>query len=102
MDEEMTHICKDCVAGIGPMSREKLVNLGVRTVRDLMLVRTRSQAGELDSVRREVREALVMAAEWITNNAEADILRDFDEDKYQEIYAVRKEQLKKENLGHWL
>ena len=78
------HICDE--VGVPPKSRQKMVEYGLCTKQDLSSARERIQRKELDGLRTEIREKLLLVAEWINNNPEADILKEFDEDAYDLMY----------------
>ena len=84
MDDELKHICDQ--VGIPPKSPRRMVEHGLRTIDDLSSVHGRIQRQELDDLRLEVREKLLVVSEWRTRNPNANILEDFDEDVYDKIY----------------
>lgn len=63
-----------------------MVAHGLRSIDDLRTVRDRLQRKELNDLRDEVREKLLVVAEWLANNPQADVSEDFNEDIYDVLY----------------
>lgn len=84
MEACIKHICTE--VGIPRKSRLKLEECGVCTAQDLLKVRERIQSNELDGLREEIREKLLVVAEWLDGNPDADIIEEFDEDVYDKLY----------------
>ena len=84
MDECIKHICIE--VGIPRKSRLKLEECGICTTKDLKNIIDRIQNKELERLREEVREKLLVVAEWLQSHPNADILEEFDEDTYDKLY----------------
>lgn len=52
----------------------------------IIKVRQRIQKKELDGLREEIREKLLIVAEWVHSHPDANITEDFDEDVYDKLY----------------
>ena len=84
MDEQVKHICNE--VGIPRKSRLKLEEYGICTVEDLLQVKDRIQRSDLSELREEVRDKLLMVADWKLSNPDADVMEEFDEDVYDKLY----------------
>ena len=84
MDEQIKHICDE--VGIPRKSRLKMEEYGVCTIADLLQVKERIQESQLNGLREEIREKLLVVAEWTHNNPDANAIEEFDEDVYDKLY----------------
>ena len=79
------HICREI--GIPPKSRQKIEEYGIRTLVDLLEVRTQLEKGNLKllQVRDKYKENLANAAEWKIHNPDLNVIEEFDEDVFEEF-----------------
>ena len=78
MDRDILHICAE--VGIGRRTRARMEDHGIVTVPDLMNIRDRIRKKEIDCIKEEIRNKLLLVVEWREKNMHADIIKDFDED----------------------
>jgi len=84
MDDELKHVCNE--VGIPRHSRSIMIEHGLRTIDDLSSVQGLIQREELDDLRDETRESLLVVTEWLDKNPNANVLEDFNECVYDKIY----------------
>ena len=63
MDECIKHICTE--VGIPRKSRIKLSQYGINTTADLLNIQQRILNKELDGLREDIRDNLLVVAEWM-------------------------------------
>lgn len=78
MDRDIKHICAE--VGIGRRTRARMEEHGIVTFPDLMNIRDRIRKKEIDCIKEEIRNKLLLVVEWREKNVNADIIEDFDED----------------------
>jgi hypothetical protein len=84
MDEKIKHICN--VIGMNAMSLERMVECGICTMSDLLQIRERIKTEAFNRLRTDVKKNLLLTIKWIENNPNADIVRDFDEQAFENIF----------------
>ncbi len=67
-----------------------MIKYGITSVEALHSVEERASRLELDGLRTELVQTLIIASEWIRDNPTYDILGQFDEEKFEEICTKRK------------
>ena len=84
MDENMQHICN--AIGINAMNRARMVEYGICTIPDLLQIREQIMTEAFNRVRSDVKKDLLLTIKWIENNQNADIMRDFDDQVFENIF----------------
>ena len=59
------------------------------TTQDMLNVKERIQKGELDGLCEDIREKLLIVAEWMHSNSEANIMEEFDGDVYEKLETAK-------------
>ena len=84
MDECINHICTE--VGIPRKSRIKLSRYGINTTADLLKIQQRILNKELDGLREDIRDNLLVVAEWMVSNPTANVINEFDEDLFNKLF----------------
>ena len=85
MDENIKHICTE--VGIPNKSRLKLSQqYGINTTTDLLNIQSRILNKELDDLREDIRENLLIVSEWMVNNPNVNVIDVFDEDLFTKLF----------------
>ena len=85
MDENIKHICTE--VGIPNKSRLKLSQqYGINTTTDLLNIQSRILNKELDDLREDIRENLLIVSEWMVNNPNVNVIEVFDEDLFTKLF----------------
>lgn len=84
MDECIKHICNE--VGIPRKSRIKLSQYGINTTADLLNIQQRILNKELDGLREDIRDNLLVVAEWMVSNPTANVINEFDEDLFNKLF----------------
>ena len=89
MDENIKHICTE--VGIPNKSRLKLSQqYNINTTSDLLNIQSRILNKELDDLRQDIRENLLIVSEWMVNNPNVNIIDEFDEDLFNKLFKERR------------
>ena len=84
MDENMQHICN--AIGINAMNCARMVEYGICTIPDLLQIREQIMTEAFNCVRSDVKKDLLLTIKWIENNQNADIMCDFDDQVFENIF----------------
>ena len=85
MDENIKHICTE--VGIPNKSRLKLSQqYNINTTTDLLNIQSRILNKELDDLREDIRENLLIVSEWMVNNPNVNVIEVFDEDLFNKLF----------------
>ena len=85
MDECIKHICTE--VGIPNKSRLKLSQqYNINTTSDLLNIQSRILNKELDDLREDIRENLLIVSEWMVNNPNVNVLEVFNEDLFNKLF----------------
>lgn len=76
------HVCGEI--GVPSKSRTKIEGNGILTIDDLLKVKFRVEKGEMDAIKDEVKEKLIVAAEWFVRYPDEGI-ESFDEDVFEQF-----------------
>jgi len=89
MDECIKHICTE--VGIPNKSRLKLSQqYNINTAADLLNIQQRILNKELDDLREDIRENLLIVSEWMVNNPNVNVIEVFDEDLFTKLFKERR------------
>jgi hypothetical protein len=86
MDENMKHICN--VIGMNAMFLDRMVEYGICTLSDLLQMREKIKTEAFNRLRTDVKKNLLLTIKWLENNRNADIVRDFDDQAFENIFIV--------------
>ncbi len=84
MDENMQHICN--ALGINDMNRARMVEYGICTIPDLLHIREQIMTEAFNHLWSDVKKDLLLTIKWIENKQNADIMRDFDDQVFENIF----------------
>jgi hypothetical protein len=84
MDENIKHICN--VIGMDAISLDRMVEYGICTLSNLLQIREIIKTETFKCLRTDVKKNLLLIIKWIENNRNADIVRDFDEQAFENIF----------------
>jgi len=89
MDENIKHICTE--VGIPNKSRLKLSQqYNINTASDLLNIQSRILNKELNDLREDIRENLLIVSEWMVNNPNVNVINEFDEDLFTKLFKERR------------
>ena len=80
----MKHICN--VIGMNAMSLKRMVEYGICTLSDLLQIREKFKTEAFNCLRTDVKKTLFLTIKWLENNRNADIMRDFDKQAFENIF----------------
>jgi hypothetical protein len=84
MDKNIKHICN--VIGMNAISLDRMVEYGICTLSDLLQIRERIKTETFNRLRTDVKKNLLLTIKWIENNCNADIVRDFDKQAFENTF----------------
>jgi hypothetical protein len=84
MDENMKHICN--VIGINATSLDRMVVYGICTPSDLFQTREKIKNEAFNRFRTDVKKNLLLTIKLLETNRNADIVRDFDDQAFENIF----------------
>jgi hypothetical protein len=84
MDENMKHICN--VIGIYATSLDRMVVYGICTLSYLFQTRVKIKTEAFNRFRTDVKKNLLLTITWLETNRNADIVRDFDDQAFENIF----------------
>ena len=84
MDENMKHICN--VIGMNATSLDRMVEYGICTLSDLFQTREKIKTEAFNRLRTDVKKNLLLTIKWLETNRNADIVRDFDDQAFENIF----------------
>ena len=85
MDENIKHICN--TIGMNAMSRARMVEYGICTIPDLLQIREIIKTEAFNRLWTDVKKNLLLTIKWLENNPNADIVRDFDDQAFENIFT---------------
>ena len=89
MDKNIKHICAEI--GIAPKATRRLSQqYGINTTSDLLNIQSRILNKELDDLREDIRENLLIVSEWMVNNPNVNVIEVFDEDLFTKLFKERR------------
>ena len=89
MDENIKHICAEI--GIAPKATRRLSQqYNINTTSDLLNIQSRILNKELDDLREDIRENLLIVSEWMVNNPNVNVIEVFDEDLFTKLFKERR------------
>jgi len=80
----MKHICN--VIGINATSLVRMVVYGICTFSDLFQTREKIKTEAFNRLRTDVKKNLLLTIKWLETNRNADIVRDFDDQAFENIF----------------
>ena len=83
-DENMKHICN--VIGINATSLDRMVVYGICTLSDLFQTREKIKTEAFNRLRTDIKKNLLLTIKWLETNRNADIVRDFDDQAFENIF----------------
>ncbi len=84
MDENMQHICN--AIGINAMNCARMVKYGICTITDFLQIREQIMTEAFNCLWSDVKKDLLLIIKWIENNQNANIMRDFVDQVFENIF----------------